>query len=141
MKNSILARPVLRDGHEGGPVGRRARGVLKMEATRESLFRRDDTFLGVCQALGDDFGFNPIFLRIAFALPVIYAPLLTIEVYLGLGLIVLASRLLAPRPKRKAAPQVEAVEPAATAAAAPAVPAEAVLAETDADQYVLSMAA
>jgi phage shock protein PspC (stress-responsive transcriptional regulator) len=82
----------------------------KMEATRESLFRRDDTFLGVCQALGDDFGFNPIFLRIAFALPVIYAPLLTVEVYLGLGLIVLASRLLAPRPKRKAPRSVETVE-------------------------------
>ena len=74
-----------------------------MEATTESLIRRDDTFLGVCQALGEDFGFNPIFLRIAFALPVIYAPLLTIEVYLALGVIVLASRLLAPRPKRKPA--------------------------------------
>ena len=83
-----------------------------MQATTESLIRRDDTFLGVCQALGEDFGFNPIFLRIAFALPVIYAPLLTIEVYLALGVIVLASRLLAPRPKRKAAAQpIEAQAP------------------------------
>lgn len=102
-----------------------------MEATRESLFRRDDTFLGVCQALGDDFGFNPIFLRIAFALPVIYAPLLTIEVYLGLGLIVLASRLLAPRPKRKAAPR--AVETAETVE--PQVPID------EQDQYPLPIAA
>ena len=76
-----------------------------MEATRESLIRRDDTFLGVCQALGEDFGFNPVFLRIAFAAPLIFAPMLVIEVYLGLGLVVLASRLLAPRPKRKALPQ------------------------------------
>ena len=83
-----------------------------MEATTESLIRRDDTFLGVCQALGEDFGFNPVFLRIAFAAPLIFAPMLVIEVYLGLGLVVLASRLLAPRPKRKAAPAaVETVHP------------------------------
>lgn len=83
-----------------------------MEATRESLFRRDDTFLGVCQALGEDFGFNPIYLRIAFALPMLYVPVATVAVYLGLGVVVLLSRLLAPRPKRQAAPQqVEAIEP------------------------------
>jgi phage shock protein PspC (stress-responsive transcriptional regulator) len=106
-----------------------------MEAAETtSLFRRDDTFLGVCQALGEDFGFNPLWLRIAFALPVIYAPMLTIEVYLGLGLVVLLSRLLAPRPKRKAAAQVvETVE----SAPAP-VPAEA---EADQDQLPLPIAA
>jgi phage shock protein PspC (stress-responsive transcriptional regulator) len=109
-----------------------------MEATTESLFRRDDTFLGVCQALGDDFGFNPIFLRIAFALPVIYAPMLTIEIYLGLGVVVLLSRLLAPRPKRKGAAQVEgAVEQSQPAIAQ----APATLAEADADQFALPMAA
>ena len=91
-----------------------------MEATSESLFRRDDTFLGVCQALGEDFGFNPLWLRIAFALPVIYAPMLTIEIYLGLGIVVLISRLLAPRPRRKAVPQVEAEAAAPAAHAAEA---------------------
>ena len=94
-----------------------------MEAVQESLFRRDDTFLGVCQALGEDFGFNPIFLRIAFALPVIYAPMATISVYLGLGLVVLVSRLLAPRPKRKAVAEPE-VETAHTPAPAPAAAGE-----------------
>ncbi len=83
---------------------------------RESLIRRDDTFLGVCQAVGEDFGFNPVFLRIAFALPVIYAPMATIAAYLGLGLVVLLSRLLAPRPRRRPVPAaavetIEAVEP------------------------------
>ena len=34
-----------------------------------NLLRRDDTFFGVCQAIGEDFGFHPIFLRIAFGLP------------------------------------------------------------------------
>lgn len=92
-----------------------------MEATNESLIRRDDTFLGVCQALGEDFGFNPVWLRIAFALPVIYAPLAVIAVYLALGIVVLLSRLLAPPPKRKLAAQpVEVSAPVAAAHAAEA---------------------
>jgi phage shock protein PspC (stress-responsive transcriptional regulator) len=101
-----------------------------------SLFRRDDTFLGVCQALGEDFGFNPVFLRIAFAAPLIFAPVLVIEVYFGLGLVVLLSRLLAPRPKRKAvAPQAAVETPAEAPAAAPAA------AEADQDQLPLPIAA
>ena len=107
-----------------------------MEATTESLIRRDDTFLGVCQALGEDFGFNPVFLRIAFAAPLIFAPMLVIEVYLGLGLVVLASRLLAPRPKRKALPQSVGAE---RAAEAPAV--HAAEANDEADQLPLPIAA
>ena len=108
-----------------------------MEATRESLIRRDDTFLGVCQALGEDFGFNPVFLRIAFAAPLIFAPMLVIEVYLGLGVVVLLSRLLAPRPKRKVAPMAaETVETQRAEA-----PAQAMLAEADADQFALPIAA
>ncbi len=104
-----------------------------MEAVQESLIRRDDTFLGVCQALGEDFGFNPVWLRIAFALPVIYAPMAVISVYLGLGLIVLVSRLLAPRPERKVAPHVvEADAPVAAHAAE---------ANDEADQLPLPIAA
>ena len=38
-----------------------------MHAAQPSLFRRPDTFFGVCEALGEDFGFNPIFLRVTFA--------------------------------------------------------------------------
>jgi phage shock protein PspC (stress-responsive transcriptional regulator) len=102
-----------------------------MEAAETtSLFRRDDTFLGVCQALGEDFGFNPVFLRVAFAAPLIFAPMLVIEIYLGLGVVVLLSRLLAPRPKRKAAPALAAVE-----AIEPQVPID------DQDQFALPMAA
>jgi len=107
-----------------------------MEATTESLIRRDDTFLGVCQALGEDFGFNPVFLRIAFAAPLIFAPVLMIEIYLGLGLVVLASRLLAPRPKRKALPQPVEAE---SVADAPAV--HAPEANDEADQLPLPIAA
>ena len=72
-----------------------------MQERHLSLIRRDDTFLGVCQALGDDFGFHPNFLRVALALPLIFAPMMVLTVYFGLGAIVLLSRLLAPRPWRK----------------------------------------
>ena len=113
-----------------------------MEAAETtSLFRRDDTFLGVCQALGEDFGFNPVFLRIGFALPVIFAPVAVIATYLGLGVIVLISRILAPRPKRKLA----AVQAEAAAEAAAPVVAQVPLTETDAaneeDQLPLPIAA
>ena len=110
-----------------------------MEAVaRESLIRRDDTFLGVCQALGEDFGFNPVFLRIAFALPVIFAPVAVIATYLGLGVVVLISRILAPRPKRKLA-AVQAIETVEAPRAE--APAQVALAEADADQFALPMAA
>lgn len=108
-----------------------------MEAVETtSLIRRDDTFLGVCQAIGEDFGFNPVFLRIAFALPLIFAPVAVLAAYFGLGVVVLVSRILAPRPKRKAA-VVQAAETTPVQTIQPQVP----LAEADADQFALPMAA
>ena len=58
---------------------------------------RSHTILGVCEAIGEDFGFNPVLLRIPFAASVIYSPMMAIGVYLALGAFVLASRLLFPR--------------------------------------------
>ena len=102
-----------------------------MQERQPNLLTRDDTFFGVCQAIEEDFGIPSNILRVAFGLPVIFFPLPVLSVYFGLGAIILVSRILAPRPKRKAAPQpLEAVE------AAPAAPAEA-----DADQFALPMAA
>ena len=49
---------------------------------------RNDTILGVCEAIGRDFGFNPIWLRLAFIAPLFFAPTATIGAYLGLGVIV-----------------------------------------------------
>ena len=108
-------------------------------AAPTSLIGRDDTFLGICQAIGGDFGFNPIWLRILFALPVMFVPTATVAAYLGLGVVVLISRLLAPRPKRAVAAPAEAVETAETAPVA--AQAQAILAEVDADQFALPMAA
>jgi len=60
---------------------------------------RAHTILGVCEGIGEDFGFNPIFLRIPLAAMVIVNPLWAFGAYFALGAIVLASRLLFPRVK------------------------------------------
>ena len=73
-----------------------------MTATRNP-FRRDDTILGVCQAIGDDFGFNPMWLRLPLAAPMIVAPWYSVAGYAVLGVAVLASRLLFPDRKRATA--------------------------------------
>lgn len=75
-----------------------------------NVFARDDTFFGVCQALGEDLGFNPNYLRIAFALPLLYAPVATLAVYFALAVVILTLRLVVPNPRRAAseAPTVAA---------------------------------
>lgn len=72
-----------------------------MQNETTNLFRRRDTFFGVCEAVGQDFGFNPLYLRLAFIAPIFFFPVQSFAAYFGLGLAVLASRLLFPA---KAAP-------------------------------------
>ena len=60
---------------------------------------RAHTILGVCEAVGEDFGFNPVLLRIPFAVGVLWNPLITFATYFALGALVLGSRLLFPRSK------------------------------------------
>ena len=67
-----------------------------MENETTNLFRRRDTFFGICEAVGQDFGFNPLYLRLAFNAPLFYFPAQTFAAYFALGLVVLASRLLFP---------------------------------------------
>jgi len=57
---------------------------------------RHDTILGVCEAIGRDFGFNPLWLRLAFIAPIFFAPTATIAAYFGLGLVVALTNWLAP---------------------------------------------
>ncbi|MDZ3831739.1 MAG: PspC domain-containing protein [Sphingopyxis sp.] len=85
-----------------------------METT--NLFRRRDTFFGICEAVGQDFGFNPLWLRLAFVLPLFFFPVQTFAGYFGLGLVVLASRLLFPA--KDAAKAQAAAAPTATPASA-----------------------
>ena len=80
-----------------------------MTRSKPSLFARHDTFFGVCEALGQDFGFNANWLRLAVAVSLLVFPLSAVAASVGLGLVVLASRLAFPDRAAKAiAP--EAVE-------------------------------
>ena len=73
-----------------------------MQASQPSLFSRDDTFFGVCEALGEDFGFNPLFLRVTFGVAVLWNPAVVLATYVALGVVVAATRLLFPDPRRAA---------------------------------------
>jgi phage shock protein PspC (stress-responsive transcriptional regulator) len=96
---------------------------MSATAAQPNLFFREDTLFGVCEALGEDFGINPTWLRIAFAAPLMWNPAVVIAAYAATGVVVLASRLLAPNPPRAAATAaIEApaeVETAPTAAGTP----------------------
>ena len=69
---------------------------MTAEAKTTNLVMRNDTILGVCEAIGRDFGFNPNWLRIAFCAPIYWNPGLVLGVYLGLGLLVAATRYAVP---------------------------------------------
>ena len=77
---------------------------------------RNDTLLGVCEAIGQDFGFNPLWLRLAFIAPLFFEPMLAVGAYLLLGAIVAVSRYFFPR--------TEAAEPASVAETVVAQPVE-----------------
>jgi phage shock protein PspC (stress-responsive transcriptional regulator) len=73
--------------------------MMEMQQNEVALPMRAHTILGVCEAVGEDFGFSPVLLRIPFAAGVLWSPTLTLAIYLALGAAVLASRLLFPKPK------------------------------------------
>jgi phage shock protein PspC (stress-responsive transcriptional regulator) len=83
-----------------------------MKTAQPNPLTREDTFFGVCQALGDDFGFNPLLVRLAFAGGFFWNPIMTLGAYAALGVVVLASRLLAPNPRSAKAEAAEPVEAA-----------------------------
>lgn len=68
---------------------------------------RSHTIFGVCEGIAEDFGFNPIFLRVPLAAMVLWSPTIAIGAYLALGVVVLASRLLFPKQKFAAVSEVE----------------------------------
>ena len=71
---------------------------------------RNDTILGVCEAIGEDFGFNPLWLRLAFIAPLFIEPVMTIAVYAALGVVVAASRYFFPRSTTQAVELQQSVE-------------------------------
>lgn len=85
-----------------------ARPVAEAAERTVPLPLRHDTLLGVCEAIGQDFGINANLLRVALAVGLFWSPLGMIGLYLGLGLVVAVSRWLFP-----AARPADAVRPSA----------------------------
>jgi phage shock protein PspC (stress-responsive transcriptional regulator) len=80
-----------------------------------SLLARDDTFLGVCQGLGEDLGIPPTLLRLAGAGLLFWNPPAAVAAYAGLGVVVTATRWLCPDPAPSAEPAPVAGEAEAEA--------------------------
>src|SRR5690242_7078992 len=68
--------------------------MMETQVNQVALPLRSHTILGVCEAVGEEFGFNPVYLRIPFAASVIYSPMMALAAYLLLGLGVLVARML-----------------------------------------------
>lgn len=83
-------------------------------AAEPALPLRRDTFLGVCQAIGDDFHVPANLIRIAFAGLFFWNMVIGVAAYFGIGAVVALSRWLYPAPRATAT-----VEESATAAATP----------------------
>lgn len=67
-----------------------------MSTPQPSLLFRNDTILGVCEGLGQDFGFHPNWLRVVFALAFYVSPIAVIATYFVLGALVAGSRFIYP---------------------------------------------
>jgi phage shock protein C len=132
----ILARLVLRDLH-GADRPPRQKELQVMQSVQPNPFTREDTFFGVCQALGDDFGFSPLWLRIAFAAGLFFNPVAALASYAALGLIVLVTRLVVPNPRVAPA----AAEAPAEVPATQAVEAAQLRADNETVADVLAVAA
>ena len=76
---------------------------------------RADTILGVCEAIGEEFGFHPNWLRVVFAAAVLWNPVVPIAIYLAIGAAVALARWYYPKPAAAAAGAASASPQPATA--------------------------
>ena len=67
-----------------------------MKPATTNLLLRNDTILGVCEAIGQDFGFHPNWLRIALASTIYFAPVAVIGGYFAAGAVIALTRWIAP---------------------------------------------
>lgn len=77
------------------------------DQTAPAAHARDNLF-GICAALGEDLGFNPMWLRLAFAVALLFDLEKVLMTYAALGVIVLVSRLLFPNHKPAASADLAA---------------------------------
>jgi phage shock protein PspC (stress-responsive transcriptional regulator) len=76
------------------------------EAEKEDLGHPDSLF-GICQSVGEHLGFNPLYLRIALFVVLLFSPVAFALAYAGLGLVVALSHLVFPNPNTDAPWQPE----------------------------------
>jgi phage shock protein PspC (stress-responsive transcriptional regulator) len=72
---------------------------METREAQPALPLRSHTILGVCEGIGEDFGFNPTYLRVPLATMVLWSIEYAIIAYFALGLVVLASRMIFPQKK------------------------------------------
>jgi len=89
--------------------------LQEAQEPKANLFLRDDTIFGVCEGLGEEFGFNPNFLRVPFAAGILWNPVAIVGIYLGLGAALAVARWIYPKPGASVAPQPVADRKAPTA--------------------------
>jgi len=77
---------------------------------------RSDTILGVCEAVGEDLGFHPNWLRIPFAALILWNPEVIIASYLLLGVVVAVTRWFFPAQPKIATTKARHTAPASNAA-------------------------
>jgi phage shock protein PspC (stress-responsive transcriptional regulator) len=77
-----------------------AAAQLQNDDSRTPLPLRRDTFLGVFEAIGQDLGINPNWLRIPFAALILWNPEVIIGLYLALGIVVAATRWFFPAERK-----------------------------------------
>ena len=71
---------------------------------------RDDTLLGACYAVGEDFGFNPFYLRLLFAVALLAFPVMALTAYAALTALVTLTRWLVPDPQPAGAFDLEVLD-------------------------------
>ncbi len=81
-----------------------------MTAETKPLAAPKDNLLGICNALGSDFGFNPLWLRLALGAVFVVQPVGVVVAYLALGLVVLAARLVFPNARTHNVPVSDRAE-------------------------------
>lgn len=69
----------------------------------QSILANESNLFGICATLGEDFGFNPIYLRVVLASLLLWNPAVIVGGYAFAGLMVAVSHLLFPNPRRKQA--------------------------------------
>ncbi|WP_347718697.1 PspC domain-containing protein [Sphingomonas sp.] len=79
-------------------------------AAKPAILDREAPIFGVCEAIGDDFGFNPNWLRAAMAPLIFWNPVYTLAGYFVVGALVLLSHQVFPD-VREPAPAVRQKSP------------------------------